>query len=162
KSAKFTLLPSGVAPRGYGVPERTRGAAGAIVSGTRPAGKQGAQGGAGQARRPGLAVAGDGLAAHAGAVPDIAPTVVLAIGIDRLDVVAVAGDADPIPLADDGSEVGRAQDDAALVPREAAEGHHAVVGVRAVHPAEARGIGVSLVQRGLALVQPVEVGDQPL
>ncbi len=108
-----------------------------------------------------LAVRGHRLAAHPGAVAHIAAAVVGAVGVDGLRVVAGPRHADAVALPRHRGEARHAEDQARRITGEAAKGDHALIGIRAVHPAKGRGIAVQLVQRALGAVDAVEIGDEP-
>src|SRR6266540_3187884 len=102
------------------------------------------------------------LGPRAALVSEVAAAILARVTVDQLLVIARPWDPDPVGVAWYWREVAYDEHEVAGVPGASHERHHALLPVGAVDPRESGRVGVELMERALAPVEPVEVAHQPL
>ena len=111
-------------------------------------------------KRMGLEVPAEGRSLAPALVALAAAAVVLRVGVEDFppETAARHAHADVVPRH--GSEVEHGEDEVAGALRLAQEAERALVGIVGVHPLEARGSRVALVERGFVAIEPVQMADE--
>src|SRR3989338_9068298 len=122
--------------------------------------EDGGEGREAQVERVRPAVGPDAVGFDAAPVPPAAAAVLGAgVAVEHFLPVAAPGDAEAVVAAGHGGEVADDEDEVVSRAAAAEEADDTLGGVAGIHPLEAAGVEVELVQGGLGAVEAVQVGD---